>query len=482
MNEIKKGRQTPTASFVIPYKKTRGEEAIELYNRSGRTAQEWQELMLYDIMAVNDENLWIHMKFGWSVPRRNGKSEILIIRAVYALTHGEKVLYTAHRTTTSHNSWEKVTERLSKMGFEEKEHYKTTKQFGLERIEWLGETPFGHGGGVINFRTRSSKGGLGEGYDLLIIDEAQEYTADQESALKYVVTDSANPQTLMCGTPPTAVSSGTVFTDFRRLTLTGGNEDSGWAEWSVQELSDAHNPELWYLTNPALGTILTERTIRSELGGDQTMDCAQTLDDNIQRLGYWAKYNQKSAISRNEWEELAVRKKPRIQDELFFGIKYNKANTKVSLAVAVRTSDEKIFIEGIDCRPIKDGNGWIISYLLSPRCRAAAADGAGGQTILTEDIKNAMIKVRPVLPKVSEVIEANAMFEQGIFAKTICHANQPALTQIAANCEHRAIGTGGGFGYASILDGADISLLEAVSLAHWLCRTAKKKKKQNVSY
>ena len=43
---------------------------------------------------------------------------------------------------------------------------------------------------VINFRTRSSKGGLGEGYDLLVIDEAQEYTTDQETALKYIVTDS----------------------------------------------------------------------------------------------------------------------------------------------------------------------------------------------------------------------------------------------------------------------------------------------------
>ncbi|NLY87361.1 MAG: hypothetical protein GX083_02280 [Clostridiales bacterium] len=35
----------------------------------------------------------------------------------------------------------------------------------------------------LEFRTRSSKGGLGEGFDLLVIDEAQEYTDDQESAI-----------------------------------------------------------------------------------------------------------------------------------------------------------------------------------------------------------------------------------------------------------------------------------------------------------
>ena len=64
-------------------------------------------------------------------------------------------------------------------------------------------------------------------------DEAQEYTADQETALKYIVTDSKNPQTIMCGTPPTAVSAGTVFVKLRQLILSGESEDAGWAEWSV---------------------------------------------------------------------------------------------------------------------------------------------------------------------------------------------------------------------------------------------------------
>ena len=259
-------------------------------------------------MATNDEGLWTHMKYGYSVPRRNGKSEILIMRALWGLIHGERVLYTAHRTTTSHNAWEKVIERLAKAGYTEKEDFKTTKQFGLERIEWLKDND----GGLINFRTRSSKGGLGEGYDLLVIDEAQEYTADQESALKYVVTDSANPQTLMCGTPPTAVSSGTVFYQYRRDTLSGTNVDSGWAEWSIPEMADAHDPELWYETNPSLGTILTERKIRSELGKDQT-------DDNIQRLGLWLRYNQKSAISREEWHNYQLDTAPKLSGtpELF---------------------------------------------------------------------------------------------------------------------------------------------------------------------
>ena len=48
------GRQTPTTSLVLPYKKTKGKEAVEIYNKTGRTAREWQELLIYDIMAYDD--------------------------------------------------------------------------------------------------------------------------------------------------------------------------------------------------------------------------------------------------------------------------------------------------------------------------------------------------------------------------------------------------------------------------------------------
>ena len=471
MSSKKLGRQTPTKSVVLPYTKSKGSEAVEIYNKSGRTAQPWQELMMEDIMAVNDEGLWVHMKFGWSISRRNGKSELLIMRAEYGVSHSERVLYTAHRTTTSHNAWEKVIERLTKAGYVEGEDFKTTKQFGLERIEWL------DGEGIINFRTRSSKGGLGEGYDLLIIDEAQEYTSDQESALKYVVTDSRNPQTLMCGTPPTAVSSGTVFLKFRQETLAGKTQDSGWAEWSVPQLTDAHNPDLWYETNPSLGTILSERTIRSELGDDQ-------VDDNIQRLGLWLKYNQKSAISKEEWQRYAVDSPPELKSgaKLYFGVKYAKATPNVSLSVAVKTADGRIFVESIDCRPIREGNQWIIDYLRAPSAVRVVIDGAGNQSILVDDMRNAGVKCKAVMPKVAEVVEANALFEQKLFDGQICHNSQPSLVQAVANCEHRAIGNSGGYGYSSILEGADISLLESVTLAHWICATAKEKKKQIISY
>lgn len=74
--ESRRGRQTPTASLVLPYHETRGAEAIELYNATGRTAQEWQTLMIYDILGVNDKGLYTHSKFGYAVPGGTAKTKL----------------------------------------------------------------------------------------------------------------------------------------------------------------------------------------------------------------------------------------------------------------------------------------------------------------------------------------------------------------------------------------------------------------------
>lgn len=458
------GRQTPTTSLILPYTETYGQEAIDLYNTTGRTAQEWQELMLYDILAVNEDDLYVHTKFGYSVPRRNGKNEVVVMREMYGLMKGERILHTAHRTTTTHSAWERLLQMVEKTDLEIES---TFKAFGKEHI-------FLTNGGRIEFRTRTSKGGLGEGFDLLIIDEAQEYQDDQETALKYVVSDSPNPQTLFCGTPPTAVSSGTVFTKLRKNTLEGNSKNTAWAEWSVESMSDVNDVELWYQTNPSLGTILTERKIEDEIGTDE-------IDFNIQRLGLWIKYNQKSAISEKEWDTLKVEVLPKLKGKLFVGIKYGNDGANVSMSIAVKTDDERIFVESIDCQSVRNGNGWLIRFLTSTNAQSVVIDGASGQSILAKELKEYKVK-NVILPTVREVIEANSLFEQGLFAKNICHKAQPSLVNVVTNCEKRAIGTNGGFGYKSIKDGADITLLESVIFAYWSCAKFKKAKKQKVSY
>ncbi len=480
MAEPRIGRQTPTQSVVLPYYDTRGQEAIDAYNESGRTAQEWQELLLNDILAVNEDGLWVHTKFGYSVSRRNGKNEIVAIREIYGLRNGERILHTAHRTTTSSSAAKRLAGILNAIGYTEVARPKNdakytkaftySKQFGLERIIILDD-----GGGSCDFRTRSSKGGLGEGFDLLIIDEAQEYTDDQESALKYVVSDSQNPQTLFCGTPPTTVSSGTVFLKLRNKALSGESLNTGWAEWSVEKQTDPKDKEAWYETNPSLGTILTERKIADEITGDD-------IDFNIQRLGLWLKYNQKSAISKNEWLQMQASEVPEFVGKIFIGIKFGHDGKNVALSVAVKTKNGKIFVETRDCRDIKSGNMWIIDFLKNVSVEKIVIDGANGQELLKNDMEEYKVKTKTILPKVSDIIVANSAFEQGISQQKIVHMGQPSVVQAVSNCEKRNIGTNGGFGYKSQKEEIEIAILDSIILAYWQCSISKEKRKQKVCY
>jgi len=475
------GRQDPTITVVLPYKKTKGGDAVDLYSKTGRTAQEWQKKQVNNIMAINKDGLWVHTKYGYTVPRRNGKTEIVLIRELYALLNGEKVLHTAHRVTTSSKTAARLASFLKDKGYKEvlrpqmgvvyHNSYCYAKQTGQERIAFLDE-----GGGEVNFRTRTSVGGLGEGYDLLVIDEAQEYTTDQQNTLQFVVSDSNNPQIIMLGTPPTAVSKGTVFTDFRGQCLKGETEDAGWAEWSVENKVDVNDVEKWYECNPAMGYQLNERKIRAE-------DKTDFVDYNIQRFGWWATYNQQSDINIDEWSALTV-ESAELTGKRFIGIKFSKEGSTVSMSACSRCSDESIFGEVLGSKSMREGTEWMVSLIIknSDKIQSVVIDGANGQNLLAKDLKDSGVKTKVILPKVKDVIDANAAFENAITQQKFKHLYDFELNEVATNCSKRAIGTNGGFGYKSIKDGCDITLLDSMILAHWSCAESKEIKKQRVSY
>ncbi|MFG5501838.1 terminase, partial [Enterococcus faecalis] len=152
---VRLGNQHPTQSVILPYDNSLSQRAIDRYQRTGRSCYEWQANMLAPMMAIDDEGLWVHQKFGFSIPRRNGKTEVVYIIELDALEEGLSVLHTAHRISTSHSSFEKMKKYLEECGYVEGEDFNSIKAKGQERLE-LYKT-----GGIIQFRTRTSSGGLG---------------------------------------------------------------------------------------------------------------------------------------------------------------------------------------------------------------------------------------------------------------------------------------------------------------------------------
>lgn len=473
------GSQNPTQAVVLPFSDSKGQEAIDLYQSCGRTAQDWQKLLITDILGVDSEGLWVHQKFGYEVPRQNGKGEILTMREFYGLVNGENIIHTAHKTSTSHSAFVRLMKILTDAGYVETgrkkkgrvdppKSFKSTKQYGLEQIMLKD-------GGSVVFRTRTEAGGIGESFDLLIIDEAQEYTSTQQGALMYTVAASKNPQTIFCGTPPTVTSKGDVFVNYRKRTISGHSQDGGWAEWSIyQKPNDIMDVDLWYETNPSLGTILRERTIRNE-------DVSNNLDFIIQRLGYWHSYELKSEITEEEWKTLYGVPNP--TGKLFAGVKFGANGRNVSLSIAVKTRSGKTYVETIDCAPQVNGFAWIVEFISNADIAMVAIDGKGKTDLLVDALKNNGVKESKIkIPSSAEAITAYASFRQAISDETIMHNNQPSATQAIAHCEKRLIGTNGAFGFRSMNEDIDVSIVESLAFASWLCMTTKEKRKQKIGY
>ena len=102
----RRGSQNPTKLILCRYKHkmSRYGEAVELYERTGRTAQRWQVLLLRHILATDKAGLWVHTKFGYAVPRRNGKNEVVVMREIFGLKNGEHILHTDRKSTRLNSS------------------------------------------------------------------------------------------------------------------------------------------------------------------------------------------------------------------------------------------------------------------------------------------------------------------------------------------------------------------------------------------
>lgn len=66
-------------------------------------------------------------------------------------------------------------------------------------------------------------------------------------------------------------------------------------------------------------------------------------------MGLWLKYNQKSEISKTEWEALTCEDNilPELKGKLYVGIKYGKDGTNVAMSIAVRTWDDRVLLKAL---------------------------------------------------------------------------------------------------------------------------------------
>lgn len=460
MKERVMGSQEPSARVSAEYDYTDGYDASRILRASRLYPDPWQETVLCDWMARSEDE-WSNSSCNLSVPRQNGKTLITTGRiAAGMILYNEWVIYTAHLQKTATETFAEL-----KALFESR----ALKKYVAEIKEALGREVIRlKSGARCVFVARTRNGGRGLHGDLLVFDEAQELTSDQQASFLPAISASRNPQTIYLGTPPDENNDGGVFRSNRSKALDGETSRTSWIEFSVDEIGDVSDRKRWASTNPALGKRMKLSTIESEY---EQMD-ADTFAR--ERLGWWqpvAKEAIDLAIDRSKWN-MCMSSSFKPEGKTAYGVKFSSDGTEVCLCGAVTPSDGKARITLIERRSTSSGIQWLAEWL-NERYKVASCvviDGRNGVDLLIE-------KIAPTWKYKGSVIRASSKDAIACASMLINEVNEGTLTwyegqeqlsESATTSIKRPIGGGFGFG------GENSAPIEAAALALWGARTSRR--------
>lgn len=473
----RKGNQNPTFHYAEEYIKTEGIFATQLSRSYDLDPHPWQEEVLNDWLAVDENGMLIHSYCVLLVPRQNGKTGVSDPRETWGLIkRGEKILHTAQEFQTAKKAFDRLRKKFGDRRNDPYAKYPELNALVDHYTVSAGQMVLDlANGGHIEFRTRGSNSDMGRGgtFDLVVVDEAQAYTEAQDASLAPLnsAAPSGSPQTILMGTPPliTGADKGHIFTRAINRFHTDPIKGSCLSQWSEDEIGDVQNKDRWFKTNPSLGYQLLLSALEK--------DAANMSPDTFARehLGYMSKAQEKQiayAIDSKLWESCKSNLPKPNGVKTAYGIKFSADGAIVSLSGAVIDENGIARIALIEQRTTGQGIRWLADWLnerSSIGC-CVVIDGRNGVDLLIEKISDTWrIKGSVVRPAVKDIVSSTSLLMNELAEKTLTwYEKQEPLNQSARNAIKRPVGGGWTFG------GEDSTPIESAALALWGVRNCKR--------
>lgn len=267
----------------------------------GYPADPWQFDLIDDILRERANGLYAAPVFGYSLPRRNGKSHIVVILTLYfMLVQNAEVIYTAQHSVSSNAFFQEML-RLFDEGEALSEY---VKPGGVVRREGREGIYLSDGGSFrVLSRAEGKDPGRGLKCDVLFFDEALDITESSHTSLPPMNLNSTNPLTIYLGSPSYADKpNGFEFRRIRANAMRGDNPRLGWVEWSAPEGADMYSPEVWRACNPAMSSPtprITEETLESKAHSTERKKFM------VEYLGSWAGETRMTVIDMDDWKAMS---------------------------------------------------------------------------------------------------------------------------------------------------------------------------------
>lgn len=256
---------------------------------------EWQDQALEASMGERTDGRWAAKFVGISAPRQNGKSQLIVARALAGiLLFGEKtIIISAHETDTAREVWKRLVDVV-----EANPRLESRVSGRMDAInrEFLS---FGKGEErqTIKLKARRRSGVRGFSADCLLLDEAQILGKGAWGSIVPTMSARPNPQIWLFGTPPTDEDDPFAFTRVRDSSMAKKARHC-WLEYAAAPDDDFDSPAVWAAANPAYEVLISEEACADDRAA---MDDSQFAEE---RLGIWRIDDFAAVFTAAEWKAL----------------------------------------------------------------------------------------------------------------------------------------------------------------------------------
>jgi len=403
-------------------------------------------------MGERSDGTWAAKQVGLSAPRQNGKSQLIVARALAgALLFGErKIVISAHAQDTARETFAKFIEQIDESSALAERIDKVMNALNREFIKF-------RNGAVIQFKARTVAGSRGFSSDCLLLDEAQILGMPAWVSINSTMSARPNPQIWLLGTPPTPEDNGEVFTSIRQAALDGRAKSLSWLEWAADPEDDPTSDETRAKANPAWHTRINHEVVQGEY---ETYPPERFALD---RLGIWLEDLSARQLVMPNWPACATTNPPPTPAAL--GLAVDQDRVWVSLAAA---SDGDVQHLGSVCRMrLSTHRAKMIAEVARIQQETGAAlvlDRKGPASSLEDDLVAAGVTVTPA--GLDDYVQACADLYDAVEAKQVEHGDYDDLNDAVTAATKRKVGERWAWSRRS----GDVSMLEAATLAAWGAR------------
>jgi phage terminase large subunit-like protein len=334
------GVQTPRIHSKLSDLPSKGQEMIDFATELGINLMEWQKYVCIHGHKVRADGRWAHSELGLIMARQQGKSTLMMLRILTGMfVWGEGLqLASAHRLTTSLETFRQIVGLIETNPKLEKEVKKIRWQHGAEEIELFGNRRF-----VVKAANNAARG-LSKP-ETIHLDELREYKdEDAWSSMRYSMMAAKNPQVWIYSSAGDQHS--VILNKLRERALASAttNDPIGWFEWSAEPdapillPSGEMNWSAFAQANPSLGITIHPDNLKAVINDPPDIVRTEVLAQWVDTIN--------SAIDAQKWAMCQIDAIPLDPEQpTWLGLDLSPDRKFGALVAAQRLSGERFYIQ-----------------------------------------------------------------------------------------------------------------------------------------